>query len=346
MLDHTGIKCPVCGDAFTAEDDIVVCPQCGAPYHRACYQQEGKCIFDDLHKEGKEWAPPPPPAPEPGDVTAEIKDQECPVCGTLNAHSALFCNRCGTSLLGAGRGDQKPPQAPPPFAAPPTARNAYGGVVPPFAFDPMGGVSPADMLEKGVSFGDASKFVKQNTTYYMPVFRYMKQTGRNKFNFSAFLFSGAWMLYRKQYKAGALVTVLMFCLYLAYLFVTLFVAAPLLTELAGQVGLDITKGFSPTNEQMLALTQLISKDPFLYFEICLPLLCLLAMLVVMIVVGVRGNKMYMRHCVRCVREIRQEPGAGGGAALTLEEKGGVNTAIAVCMFVCYFLLINVVPLLL
>jgi len=70
------------------------------------------------------------------------------------------------------------------------------------------------------------------------------------------------------------------------------------------------------------------------------------MLVVMIVVGVRGNKMYMRHCVRCVREIRQEPGAGGGAALTLEEKGGVNTAIAVCMFVCYFLLINVVPLLL
>ncbi len=347
MLDHTGIKCPVCGDAFTAEDDIVVCPQCGAPYHRACYQQEGKCIFDDLHKEGKEWAPPPPPAPEPGDVTAEIKDQECPVCGTLNAHSALFCNRCGTSLLGAGRGEQKPPQAPPPpFTAPPTARNAYGGVVPPFAFDPMGGVSPADMLEKGVSFGDASKFVKQNTTYYMPVFRYMKQTGRNKFNFSAFLFSGAWMLYRKQYKAGALVTVLMFCLYLAYLFVTLFVAAPLLTELAGQVGLDITKGFSPTNEQMLALTQLISKDPFLYFEICLPLLCLLAMLVVMIVVGVRGNKMYMRHCVRCVREIRQEPGAGGGAALTLEEKGGVNTAIAVCMFVCYFLLINVVPLLL
>ena len=49
----------------------------------------------------------------------------------------------------------------------------------------------------------------------MPVFRYMKQTGKNKFNFSAFLFSGAWMLYRKQYKYGAIVTAIMFALFIA-----------------------------------------------------------------------------------------------------------------------------------
>ena len=98
MLDYTGIKCPVCGVPFRSGDDIVVCPECGAPYHRACYQEKGACIFDDLHKEGKEWKPPAPPqAPDP---RAEIKDQECPVCGTLNGHSALFCNRCGASLRG------------------------------------------------------------------------------------------------------------------------------------------------------------------------------------------------------------------------------------------------------
>ncbi len=34
MINFTGIKCPVCGKAFTDEDDIVVCPKCGAPYHR------------------------------------------------------------------------------------------------------------------------------------------------------------------------------------------------------------------------------------------------------------------------------------------------------------------------
>jgi len=350
MLDHTGINCPVCGEAFKQEDDIVVCPQCGAPYHRACYEQVGKCIFDDLHQAGKDWNPPAPPPPKAADTTAEIKDQECPVCGTLNAHSALFCNRCGSSLLGAQQGGQKPPQAaaPPPFVAPgaPTARNAYGGVVPPFSFDPMGGVSPAESLDEGVSFGDASKFVKQNTTYYMPVFRYMKQSGRNKFNVSAFLFSGAWMLYRKQYKAGAIVSALMFGLYLAYLSVTVFIAAPLLSDLAGQVGMDITQGFTPTNEQMLAISQLVANDPILYLKISLPLLCLAAMLVVMIVIGVRGNKMYMRHCVRSVQAVKKVPGAQGDPSVTLEARGGVNTAIAVCMFVCYFLLVNVVPLLL
>lgn len=349
MLDHTGIKCPVCGEAFKQDDDVVVCPQCGAPYHRACYEKEGKCIFGDLHEAGKDWEPPAPPPPKAADTTAEIKDQECPVCGTLNAHSALFCNRCGTSLLGAQPDGQKSAQTPPPppfvSSGAPASRNAYGGVVPPFSFDPMGGVSPAEPLDEGVSFGDASKYVKQNTTYYMPVFRYIKQTGRNKFNVSAFLFSGAWMLYRKQYKAGAIVTAIMFCLYLAYLAVTVFVAAPLLADLAGQVGMDITLGFTPTYEQQLAMSQLVARDPVLLFEMCLPFLCLLAMLVVMIVIGVRGNKMYMRHCVGSVRKIKGQ-GSEGEATVALETKGGVNISIAVCMFVCYFLLVNVVPLLL
>lgn len=53
MADYTGIKCPVCDKPFQPGDDIVVCPQCGAPYHRECYQQEGKCKFDDLHAEEK-----------------------------------------------------------------------------------------------------------------------------------------------------------------------------------------------------------------------------------------------------------------------------------------------------
>ena len=212
MIDFIGLKCPVCGETFKEGDDIVVCPQCGAPYHRDCYTQAGQCIFDDLHQAGKDWAPPPPP--KPPEASAEIKDRECPVCGYLNSHSALFCSRCGSSLLGEPK---RYHNSPPPEAAPgprpvPPPYSPYGGpprggyAQNPFVFDPMGGVNPADVLDAGVSYGDASKLVKQNTAYYMPVFRYMKQTRRNKFNFSAFLFSGAWMLYRKQYRYGAIVT--------------------------------------------------------------------------------------------------------------------------------------------
>ena len=73
-MDYKGIKCPVCEKPFTENDDIVVCPTCGAPYHRACYMEKGACIFTDLHEAGKDWAPPPPPnAP---DVSSEIKDKD------------------------------------------------------------------------------------------------------------------------------------------------------------------------------------------------------------------------------------------------------------------------------
>ncbi|MBQ3919840.1 MAG: hypothetical protein II695_09210, partial [Oscillospiraceae bacterium] len=31
---YTGHKCMVCGKVFTDDDDVVVCVECGTPYHR------------------------------------------------------------------------------------------------------------------------------------------------------------------------------------------------------------------------------------------------------------------------------------------------------------------------
>lgn len=42
-------KCPVCSAPFKEEDDIVICPDCGAPYHRDCYKEQGKCSYSDEH---------------------------------------------------------------------------------------------------------------------------------------------------------------------------------------------------------------------------------------------------------------------------------------------------------
>lgn len=50
----TGEKCCVCGNPFFEGDDVVVCPECGAPYHRECYRRSGKCEFADRHGE-YEW---------------------------------------------------------------------------------------------------------------------------------------------------------------------------------------------------------------------------------------------------------------------------------------------------
>ena len=325
MLDYKGIHCPVCGRAFADGDDIVVCPQCGAPYHRECYRQVGECIFQDLHQKGEDWAPPAPaaaalPREEP---SAEIKDRECPICGTLNAHSATFCNRCGASLLGRSGdiddpdGEETPPQ---PFGGMP----GMPGM--PFAFgDPMGGVSPAETLDEGVTYGDASKLVRVNTAYYMPVFKRIKTQQRSKFNFSAFLFSGGWFLYRKQYKLGAVITGIMLALYAAFLCLYLLVAVPAMKEVAGQEGIDLMNSQGLTTQETLVLSQALAEDGTLMAKISGFLVIPPVMLAVMLFCGFKANKFYLDHCVKTVRDAR----AGGeDLSQVWTEKGGVNSFAA------------------
>ena len=62
MNKYTGNTCPVCHKKFTADDDIVVCPDCGTPYHRACWPKEG-CVHAAQHG-SFEWLPDDAPAPE------------------------------------------------------------------------------------------------------------------------------------------------------------------------------------------------------------------------------------------------------------------------------------------
>ena len=48
-------SCPICGNVFTPADDIVVCPLCGTPHHRACYNQNGACGNEERHNDGFHW---------------------------------------------------------------------------------------------------------------------------------------------------------------------------------------------------------------------------------------------------------------------------------------------------
>lgn len=340
MLDYTGVKCPICEVPFKQDDDIVVCPECGAPYHRECYHKTDKCIFDDLHAEGNEWQPPEPPkAP---DVSSEIKDKECPVCGTLNAQSSLFCTRCGTSLLGEpqtyNNTQQRSAPTPPPYT--PYPNQQFSGTA--FTFDPMGGVSPTEPVDDGVTFGDASKVVKQNTAYYMPVFRYIKHTGRNKFNFSAFLFSGAWLLYRKQYKAGAIVTSIMLALQIAFQAVCWLVFYPTIDSLALQAGYDVSTYIS--YEQMASIIMLAENDTLAMLKLMSPYIVMIASLAVMIFVGIRANKMYMSHCIKTVRTVKLQQATD--ETITIESRGGVNFMPALCAAVCLFIIQTFIPMVL
>lgn len=365
-MDYSGIKCPVCGVFFHEHDDIVVCPECGAPYHRACYEKAGHCIFTEKHGTGEAWQPPKADPPEAPNPETEPKDKRCGNCGRMNAHSALFCDYCGYSLSGdpaqynntpprysAAPGQPRPPYPPqqpqtPPYSAPggwPQNGNA-GGYPPqpgapvpmPFMVDPMGGYAKEEPIDDGVTAGEVAEVVQNNSAYYMLAFRTLKTYGRTRFHFCAFLFSGGWFLYRKQYKLGAILTALMLLLTLGLNWLALYMQ-PQLLDLLGKMGIDITSAIT-AEQQAEGLLQLSQQLPWL-----MPLsLGLNALRIgIMVFCGVKANKFYYQHCVSVVRRTKESiPVESEEYKEQLHTKGGVNVPIAVCIFVCY-MIINYLP---
>lgn len=55
MTEFFNEKCPVCGEPMKEGDDIVVCPDCGAPHHRKCWNENEHCAFSQRHADGYVW---------------------------------------------------------------------------------------------------------------------------------------------------------------------------------------------------------------------------------------------------------------------------------------------------
>lgn len=47
--------CPVCRTRFNEKAEIVCCPVCGVPHHRACYSINNRCALEELHASGWSW---------------------------------------------------------------------------------------------------------------------------------------------------------------------------------------------------------------------------------------------------------------------------------------------------
>lgn len=88
MPKYYGCPCEGCGKPLTLQDDIVVCPDCGAPYHRDCYEKLGRCIHAPAHAAGYEWKFP----------YQESELCTCPACGERTLRSESVCRCCGATL--------------------------------------------------------------------------------------------------------------------------------------------------------------------------------------------------------------------------------------------------------
>lgn len=328
-MDYIGNKCPVCQKYFHADDDIVVCPECGTPHHRECYEQLGHCCHIDLHAQGYEYS----------DESEERSDgvRRCPSCGQENEPDSFFCRHCGAPLDGNAQRQQNAQQQRPfgaaPFGQGTQGQDAYQNGMP--FLDPLGGV-PGDMdLGEGVSAGEAAKYVKQNTPYFIRVFSNIKNFNKSKFNFAAAIFSGGYFLYRKMYKVGAILTALQFLLMGFDSYISLFGTRYMSASFATAYSKALSFG-----DVMNALSQATSTDVLLVY---LPLFLEIARIAMMIVIGFCFNRMYLNHCKKQIVLIKEKAKESGENAETqLQTKGGVNIGLAVSLLVSG-LLLNYLP---
>lgn len=183
MALYENNSCPVCGKQFQPGDDIVTCPECGTPHHRACYRELGHCAHQALHGDGYAFTPADPPAEQKSSAPADDthtappeQKKKCVACDAELDGDAVFCTHCGARQPGAGE-KYRPPilqdTAPDP--------SQYPGTI------------------EGEAAADVAAVVRTNTGYFLPRFRRNKKVG---WNWAAFLFGPYYLFFRKMYKEG------------------------------------------------------------------------------------------------------------------------------------------------
>lgn len=204
MPKYTGQQCTSCRAVFKDDDDIVVCPECGSPYHRECYKKEGGCVNTVLHEAGQDWQPAFTD-PRASDGPTEVV---CANCGAHNKAGASFCTACGVSLssdvsAAKGAAQQNQRQQLPPFGGPFGQYGQYGpyggqqGGMPPFMnFERVS----ADTDIDGHTAGEYAQYVGADRSfYYIPKFLRFAKTGqKTSLNFAAFFVTPYWFAYRKM----------------------------------------------------------------------------------------------------------------------------------------------------
>lgn len=294
MSRYASIDCPICNRPLDNGEEVVVCPDCGAPYHRSCIAETGGCIFPKLHEEGKSWESPKPVFDEKKlDKDVELR---CPRCGTVNPPHGIFCQVCGHQLsdaaAGAEEGQDNPMGQGMPF---------HGIPLNPYT-TPFGGVAPDEEID-GVPAKDMAAFVGKNSHYFLPVFKQLSQSGRKLLNWGAFFFQGGYFLYRKMYVLG-----------IVLLLVNLLLGAPntmLMIKTLEAGTAVLTAAESAVLDNLAALSTV----------------CSFVTLGVRFFCGLMANSFYKKHCIRMIAKEKTVERPNEEYYAALSKKGSVATKL-------------------
>lgn len=338
MSNYNGYRCPVCGKAFVQEDDIVVCPDCGTPHHRECYRSLGRCANEERHAAGEQWSPAPPAGAGENPAGAEVAIL-CPRCGSHNPAGNIFCQVCGQQLTagqapGASpygpRQEQSQGQGYRPAGQESWAPGPGQEGVPPWVQSLFTQVMDEPEIAPGISNREICDYVGPNNLTFLLRFQRLLRTGsRISINWCAFFFSFFYCFYRKMYKLGT-VLMLVVLLSLVPTFLCVFSAAPAILELFQQNALttEALNALLGTPQQTLAAN--IYNITFILIRI----FC-----------GLFFNAVYCRRVLQGIQTVRERGHCSSGSPeyrYALIHQGGVNinaVLVVICSLIVLYLII-------
>ncbi len=286
MATYSGAKCLVCQQVFKDGEDIVVCPECGTPYHRDCYKQAGKCINEELHEKGGSWF---------NGAQTDADGLRCRRCGFNNEKDRIFCESCGTPLheSAAEAADRERKEGAYRDGEPNNGRVEYS---------PFGErtVYDKDSVIDGIKLEDYAGYVKNNPfTFLMSFIRFGKYGGKISLNLGAFLFPEVYYLFRKMRLIG--IISLIVC---ALLTVPVMIA----NFAVGYAGMKIAFSFDVNSQ----------------FFVMLSSGCWYALMAWRVTSGLLANYFYYKKAKNDINEIRKTSDGEKEVKERLSAKGGVS----------------------
>ncbi len=271
MNRYTGDECAVCNVTFNDNDDVVVCPVCGTPHHRACYNKETGCANNSWHGTTTYEEEKRKKQEETAKKCEDTVSKKCSKCGSQNPPTGLFCQVCGNSLFKQTEEPQN--QGGFSFTPPPISPNPFT--------TPFGGLSPEEEID-GVSIKELAVFVGDNSHYFLPKMKELHFEEKIlSWNWSAFFFDFFYFFYRKMYLLGSLI--------LAFWAITTVPAFIYMFETIGYSNPDLI----PQN--ILALGTIANICSFLFTGV--RVLC-----------GLFANYLYTKTAFKKINKIRRDDG--------------------------------------
>lgn len=288
-----GHVCPICKAYLFEEDEIAVCPTCGAPHHRECFVNAGRCGMEEFHGTDKQYDRL---KTENKEKVCENSHQEqedktdavqCRSCGDFYPASNSFCPHCGTPN-GSSVGN--------PFV---------------IKLDYLGGVKGDEDLGEGHKADEVKNFVAVSTNRFIPKFKEFKKGAKVSFSVWHLLFPAASFAMRKMYA-------------FAFLAGALQVAATLLMLPFNLVLGEIINNTDITGYYQLAQYMVENMDKALLSNVLLSSAGILLQVFVRLMSGLFANKLYYKHVLKSMTEIKATATDDEEKMLLYRKRGGVN----------------------